>query len=75
MEANRELLRYRELSNRLYNFSAYFVAKSITSLPFQLLFTTVFTLLVYFIVGFQVRPGKKTRFYSPFLDLFLVCCL
>lgn len=44
----------RELSNRLYNFSAYFIAKSLTSLPFQLLFTTVFTFIVYFMVGYQV---------------------
>lgn len=44
----------RELSNRLYNFSSYFVAKSVVSLPFQLLFTTAFVILVYFTVGYQV---------------------
>eukprot|EP00884_Botryococcus_braunii_P006929 jgi/Botrbrau1/16237/Bobra.0066s0023.1 len=64
----RDLLR-RELSNRLYNFSAYFLAKSITSLPFQLLFTTVFTLIVYFMVGFQVVAAK---FWIFFITLFLL---
>eukprot|EP00884_Botryococcus_braunii_P006931 jgi/Botrbrau1/16239/Bobra.0066s0024.1 len=67
----RDLLR-RELSNRLYNFSAYFIAKSITSLPFQLLFTTVFTFIVYFMVGYQVVAAKFWIFFITLLFLNLI---
>jgi ABC-type multidrug transport system permease subunit len=51
--SQKPLLR-REISNGLYHYSSFFIAKSITSLPFQLMFVAIFNGSVYFLV--RVRP-------------------
>ena len=67
MSLDRPLLR-RELSNGMYKFSAYYVAKCLTSLPFQLLFCTIFSSIAYFMIGLQYDIEK-------FLGFFLVMVL
>lgn len=47
--SQKPLLR-REISNGLYHYSSFFIAKSLTSLPFQLMFACIFTGSVYFLV-------------------------
>ena len=49
MYSQKALLR-REAGGGLYKVSAFFVAKSITSFPFQLLFASVFNTIIYFAV-------------------------
>ena len=59
----------RELSNGMYKFSSFYIAKSLTSLPFQLLFASVFTVGVYFSVGYQLAVAK---FFGFFLIMVLI---
>jgi ATP-binding cassette subfamily G (WHITE) protein 2 len=54
MYGQKPLLR-RELSNGLYHYSSFFIAKSLTSLPFQAMFAALFNCAVYFLV----RPGRR----------------
>ena len=49
MYGQKPLLR-RELSNGLYHYSSFFIAKSLTSLPFQAMFAALFNTAVYFLV-------------------------
>ena len=50
MYSQKALLR-REAGGGLYKVSAFFVAKSLTSFPFQLLFAAVFNTIIYFAVS------------------------
>jgi ABC-type lipoprotein export system ATPase subunit len=59
----RALLR-REFGNRLYNYFAFFTAKSLTQLPLQLVFVMCFSVLVYFMIGFQAVASKFFVFYG-----------
>ena len=56
MYGQKPLLR-RELSNGLYHYSSFFVAKSLTSLPFQAMFAALFNTSVYFLVRRACAPG------------------
>ena len=60
MYGQKPLLR-RELSNGLYHYSSFFVAKSLTSLPFQAMFAALFNTAVYFLARWPhprcVRAG------------------
>ena len=47
--SEKPLLR-REISNGLYHYSSFFIAKGLVSLPFQLMFACIFTGSVYFLV-------------------------
>jgi ABC-type multidrug transport system permease subunit len=51
--SEKPLLR-REISNGLYHYSSFFIAKGLVSLPFQLMFACIFTGSVYFLV----RPAE-----------------
>ena len=51
--SEKPLLR-REISNGLYHYSSFFIAKGLVSLPFQLMFACIFTGSVYFLV----RPSE-----------------
>lgn len=67
----RDVLR-RELSNRMYDLSSFYIAKSLTSLPFQLIFATIFNLGVYFSVGYQASAEKFFGFYLITFMLMLI---
>ncbi len=54
--SQKPLLR-RELSSGLYHYSAFYVAKSLTSLPFQLAYAVIFNATVYFLA----RPAAGPR--------------
>jgi len=60
MYSQKALLR-REAGGGLYKVSAFFVAKSITSFPFQLLFAAVFNTIIYFAVRKKKRERREKR--------------
>ena len=47
--SQKPLLR-REISSGLYHYSAFYIAKGLTSLPFQLIYSIMFNTAVYFLV-------------------------
>ena len=47
----------REISNGLYHYSSFFIAKSLISLPFQLMFACIFNGSVYFLVRSSVTSS------------------
>ena len=53
--SQKPLLR-REISNGLYHYSSFFIAKSLTSLPFQFMFAAIFNGSVYFLVSSLCQP-------------------
>lgn len=65
MYSQKALLR-REAGGGLYKVSAFFVAKSITSFPFQLLFAAVFNTIIYF----AVRKGGGRLLFFLFFFIF-----
>ncbi|BDA50620.1 ABC transporter G family member 19 [Coccomyxa sp. Obi] len=71
MYSQKPLLR-REISNGLYHYSSFFIAKSLTSLPFQLAFACIFTGAVYFLVGYQVTVVKFFMFFALNFELLLI---
>ena len=60
MYGQKPLLR-RELSNGLYHYSSFFVAKSLTSLPFQAMFAALFNTAVYFLARAAPWPSAWLR--------------
>lgn len=52
--SQKPLLR-REISSGLYHYSAFYIAKGLTSLPFQLVYSVIFNTTVYFLV-----PASRT---------------
>ena len=62
----------RELSNGMYRFSSFYIAKGLTSLPFQLFFATIFTVGVYFSVGYQATALKFFAFFLIVILLMLI---
>ena len=64
MYSQKALLR-REAGGGLYKVSAFFVAKSLTSFPFQLLFAAVFNTIIYFAV--------RRRAFFVFFSLSCAC--
>ena len=71
MYGQKALLR-REAGGGLYRTRAFFVAKSLTSLPFQLLFAFVFNAIIYFCVGYQATFAKFAVFFGVNLLAMLV---
>ena len=71
MYGQKALLR-RESTNGLYKPSAFFIAKSLTSLPFQVGFAVVFNTIIYFAVGYQRSPAKFAVFFGVNLLAMLV---
>ncbi|KAK9917054.1 hypothetical protein WJX75_000354 [Coccomyxa subellipsoidea] len=71
MYSQKPLLR-REISNGLYHYSSFFIAKSLTSLPFQLMFACIFTGSVYFLVGYQISLVKFFLFFALNFELLLI---
>ena len=71
MYGQKALLR-REAGGGLYRTRAFFVAKSLTSLPFQLLFAFVFNAIIYFCVGYQATCAKFAVFFGVNLLAMLV---
>lgn len=67
----KDILR-RELSNGMYKFSSFYLAKGITSLPFQLTFALVFNVGVYFSVGYQVVAAKFFGFSLVMVLMMLI---
>ena len=61
MYGQKPLLR-RELSNGLYHYSSFFVAKSLTSLPFQAMFAALFNTAVYFLARAPAPWIQEIRF-------------
>ena len=59
---DRNLLR-REMGARLYTYFAFFSAKSLTMLPSQLLYALSFSLLTYFMIGYQAVAAKFGIYY------------
>ena len=55
--SQKPLLR-REITNGLYHYSAFYIAKGLTSLPFQLAYSVMFNTAVYFLVRLHARPCK-----------------
>ena len=53
--SQKPLLR-REITNGLYHYSAFYIAKGLTSLPFQLAYSIMFNTAVYFLVRPHARP-------------------
>eukprot|EP00027_Filamoeba_sp_ATCC50430_P019093 CAMPEP_0168569962 /NCGR_PEP_ID=MMETSP0413-20121227/16461_1 /TAXON_ID=136452 /ORGANISM="Filamoeba nolandi, Strain NC-AS-23-1" /LENGTH=655 /DNA_ID=CAMNT_0008602541 /DNA_START=78 /DNA_END=2045 /DNA_ORIENTATION=- len=47
------VLFYREHANNMYSMPAFFFSKIFADLPFQLLYPTIFSIISYFMVGFQ----------------------
>jgi ATP-binding cassette subfamily G (WHITE) protein 1/ATP-binding cassette subfamily G (WHITE) protein 2 len=47
------VLFYREHANNMYSMPAFFFAKIFADLPFQLVYPTIFSIISYFMVGFQ----------------------
>ena len=71
MYGQKALLR-RESTNGLYTPSAFFIAKSLTSLPFQVGFAIVFNSIIYFAVGYQRDAAKFAVFFAVNLLAMLV---
>ena len=71
MYGQKALLR-REAGGGLYGTGAFFVAKSLTSLPFQLLFAAIFNAIIYFCVGYQLEASKFAVFFAVNLLAMLV---
>ena len=55
--SQKPLLR-RELSSGLYHYSAFYVAKGLTSLPFQLAYAVIFNATVYFLARPAAGPAR-----------------
>ncbi|MEW5301220.1 MAG: hypothetical protein WDW36_004093 [Sanguina aurantia] len=66
-DSERVLLR-RELGNKLYRINAFYLARLIVLLPFQLLQCALFVLILYFFVGFQPNAAN---FFMMLLILFM----
>ena len=66
--AQKPLLR-REISNGLYHYSSFFIAKSITSLPFQLMFVAIFNGSVYFLGRGPTEGATGTLMHDALLPL------
>ncbi len=58
----------RERASGAYYVSAYYVAKMMAEMIVQMFFPLLFSCIVYFLVGFQVRPGHAPRVTSPCLS-------
>lgn len=59
----------REKQRKMYRTSAYFLAKVLIDLPFQLVFPVLFGLIPYFMIGFQPVAFKAVRFSIALLAL------
>jgi len=59
-----------EYSNYTYHVSAYYIAKVMAEVPFELFFMLVSTIIYYFLVGYQVGVGEFFIFYVRILFLF-----
>ncbi|KAK9797098.1 hypothetical protein WJX73_010023 [Symbiochloris irregularis] len=71
MNLEKTMLR-RELSNGMYRFSAYYISKCLTSLPFNIVFVTIFSVMTYFMVGYQVAILKFFGFLLVMMLLMLI---
>lgn len=58
--SQKPLLR-REITNGLYHYSAFYIAKGLTSLPFQLIYSIMFNTAVYFLVRPRSRPCQRSQ--------------
>ncbi len=59
----------RERASNMYRTSSYFVSKTMTDMPKTLVFNTIFSLIVYWMVGLRADAGA---FFKYLLALFLV---
>src|SRR3990167_6615931 len=58
---------FRERDSGTYRISAYWLGKQISLIPWQLLFPSVFVVIVYFMVGLQTTVEKFFIFYATIL--------
>ena len=64
----------RERAAGMYNTSAYFLSKSLAELPIQLLFPFLFSLIVYWMIGYQ-NDGSKWAHFTFILELSSLCAI
>ena len=48
----------KEVKSGTYRLASYFVAKTLVSVPFEAVIATLFTLIIYFMIGFQAAASK-----------------
>jgi len=48
----------REYANKTYGTTTYFVSKSLTEIPFQLIFPSAFSIIIYFATGMTAEFGR-----------------
>jgi ABC-type multidrug transport system ATPase subunit/ABC-type multidrug transport system permease subunit len=64
----------RERAAGMYNTSAYFLAKSLAELPIQLVYPLVFSIIVYWMIGFQ-NNGSNWAHFTFILELTAICAI
>ncbi len=48
----------KEVRSGTYRLASYFVAKTLVSVPFEAAIATLFTVIIYFMIGFQAAASK-----------------
>jgi len=67
----RQLLR-RETSTNMYRRSAFFLAKTLTTTPIEIVQVTVFAVMTYYMIGLQATASKFLIYWST-LIIFTLC--
>lgn len=58
MSDKERLLLKRELTGDQYKASSYYLAKTMTMIPFEILLTVLYVAISYFMIGFQANAAK-----------------
>lgn len=52
----------KEVKSGQYRLSSFFLAKTVVSVPFETVIAIIFTVIIYHMIGFQVRQPAFSRY-------------